>query len=177
MNKSLLKIIMTSLLIASFHFTLLAQSPKAVAKMLLGKWKPDMETLKKKMDEEIQKKLENAQTEEEKEQIEQSKSMMPMLISMMEGMQLEFLKGGVMKIGFKNPFSSQDENKTGSWELSKDGKTIITQEGKTEGVEDGKQTNMSIVAITAAKLTVENVEEKAKGGDNPMTTMTFLKQK
>lgn len=136
------------------------------AKLLVGTWKMDIETLKTQVAAEIDKQIAAAQTEEEKEQAEMGKSMMPMLLSMMEDMRVSFESDGTMRSISKNPFAGEEEpeEKTGSWRL--EGKTLFTQ------MEENDESGATLLEISKQHFIMKNNDAEE---DNPMKEIKFIR--
>ena len=100
-----------------------AQSVKKVKKMLVKKWKIDVEQLKTAMEAKMKEEMKEQMKEQEEEgakekMLEQMGQMMQSMLSMMENVRLEFKKDGQLFM------SMSEEREEGQWELSEDAKTL-----------------------------------------------------
>lgn len=138
--KNLLKISCLVFIIMSLGVSRVTAQSDAI--LLVGTWKMDVETVKAQFTAEIDKQIAAAQTEEEKQQAEMGKSMMPMLLSMMEDMRVSFDADGTMRSLSKNPFAGDEEpeEKLGSWRI--DGDTLFTQ------MEEKEESGATILEIS-----------------------------
>jgi hypothetical protein len=107
-------------------------------KLLVRKWKFDIEHLRKMVLEDMRK--EGASEEE----IEQGKLFVDMMLGMMDAIRLEFKADGTVI----NTGGGDEEDSTGHWTLSADGKTL------TLSSPDGEETILNVVSITKDELII-----------------------
>ncbi len=114
-------------------------SCKADNKSLIAKkWKFDVESMKKAMDEEMSKKSEEEQ--------KQGKAMQEMIVGMLGMVTMEFKADGSMESGAMGQVTK------GTWTLSDDGKTLTTkEEGKDEQKMNIKEINADKLVFTSDK--------------------------